>query len=189
MTAAGRSRTRPNAASRAGVPRSGRGVMTMEQAWSPSSFHRPFLFDQYEITATNLRVYSGVAARRLGSPACDAELDGVRLHSEMTDPATAGSGFLMLMPGSVSGTSSSSSSSADESDSEPEPSGVESSDETSEGWYSCFRGDDMRRFTRAVLDSSTGGVMVGLCFGGPRVRCTGGGGAPSSRKLQSSGAS
>ena len=153
----------------------------MEQAWPSISFHVPFRLHQYESTAVALTVYSGLVFLTPAKPAWDAELDGVRLQSDMADSAPAGPGFLMLIPGRVSGTSSSSSSSLEDSDSEPESSDAESLEETSEGWYSCFNGDDIRRFAREPADGSTGG-MTGDVFLGLSVRWIGGGGAPSSRK-------
>ncbi len=56
---------------------------------------------------------------------------------------------------------------------------LEASVETSDGWYSCFNGDDVRRFSRVEL-FSVGGASVGDFW--LKVRWTGGGGAPSSRK-------
>jgi hypothetical protein len=148
------------------------GVMTMEHTWSPRSFHMFFLLDQYEMDAIHLMLYSGVAGLSLGKPVWDAELEGVKLLSVTTDSVADDAACLILIAGKVSGTSSSSSSSSslEDSDSEAELSEVESSlDETSEGRYSCFSGEDVRRFTRPEAGSSTGG-LIGEGFGGASVR-------------------
>ena len=146
------------------------GVTTIELTSSTRSFHVPRLSFQYEIMAMNLRAYSGVSVWP-GSPAWDAELEGVRLHSDETDSAVAAKGFLMLMAGTVSGTSSSSSSSSEDSDSEVDCSDEDdSSDETSEGWYSCLSGDEVRRLIRAAAAGSSAEGFTANGLLGPRVR-------------------